>query len=97
MTRVVVLTLIALILVTQTSAAMSEDYYKVLGLKRDATEEQIKKQFKKLAVRYHPDKNQDNPEAAKVKFQKIANAYETLSDPEKRRVYDQLGEEGVKH
>ena len=67
-----------------------------MGLKRDATEDQIKKAFKKLAIRYHPDKNQDNPDGAKKKFQEIANAYETLSDPEKRRIYDQLGEEGVK-
>ena len=64
------------------------DYYKILGVKRGATEDQVKKAFKKLAVRFHPDKNQDNPEEAKVKFQKIANAYETLSDPEKRRIYD---------
>ena len=48
----------------------------------------IKKRFKKLAIQYHPDKNRDNPEEAKKKFQKIAAAYETLSDPEKRRVYD---------
>lgn len=66
-----------------------------MGVKRDATEDQIKKAFKKLAIKYHPDKNRDDPEAAKVKFQKIANAYEVLSDAEKRRVYDQTGEEGV--
>ena len=67
-----------------------------MGIKRDATEEQIKKAFKKLAIKYHPDKNQDDPEAAKVTFQKIANAYETLSDSDKRRIYDQQGEEGVR-
>ena len=67
-----------------------------MGVKRDATEAEIKKAFKKLAIKYHPDKNQDNPEAAKEKFQKIANAYEILSDEEKRRIYDQQGEDGVR-
>ena len=67
-----------------------------MGLKRDASEDEIKKAFKKLAIKYHPDKNQDDPEGAKEKFQKIANAYETLSDPEKRRIYNQQGEEGVR-
>ncbi len=90
------LLLILLAAVTLSVVRAGEDYYKLMGLKRDATDDQIKKAFKKLAIRYHPDKNQDNPEAAKKKFQEIANAYETLSDPEKRRVYDQLGEEGVK-
>jgi len=66
-----------------------EDYYKVMGVKKGATDAQIKKAFKKLAIKYHPDKNRDNPEAAKQKFQEIANAYEVLSDPEKRRIYDQ--------
>ena len=89
-------TLILLLLLLTTLVLAGQDYYKLMGLKRDATEDQIKKAFKKLAIRYHPDKNQDNPEAAKKKFQEIANAYETLSDPEKRRIYDQLGEEGVK-
>ena len=68
----------------------------MLGVKRDATDAEIKKAFKKLAIKYHPDKNQDDPEAAKTKFQKIANAYETLGDEEKRRIYDLQGEEGVR-
>lgn len=67
-----------------------------MGVKRDASETDIKKSFKKLAMQYHPDKNQDDPEDAKEKFQKIANAYETLQDQDKRRIYDQQGEEGVK-
>ena len=49
-----------------------------------------------MAIKYHPDKNADDPEGAKKKFQKIANAYETLSDKEKREIYDVHGEEGVK-
>jgi curved DNA-binding protein CbpA len=49
-----------------------------------------------MAIKFHPDKNKDDPDKAKQQFQKIANAYETLSDPEKRKVYDQHGEEGVK-
>ena len=66
-----------------------DDYYKIMGVKPDATEDQIKKAFKKQAIKYHPDKNREDPEKAKEKFQKIANAYEVLSDPDKRRVYDQ--------
>jgi curved DNA-binding protein CbpA len=67
-----------------------------MGIKKGATEREIKKAFKKMAIRHHPDKNPDNPEKAKKKFAKIANAYETLSDPEKRRIYDAQGAEGVK-
>lgn len=77
-------------------AAFAEDYYTALGLKRGADDNAIKKAFKKLAIKYHPDKNKDDPEGAKQRFQKIANAYEVLSDPEKRSVYDEHGEEGVK-
>jgi len=66
----------------------AEDYYKVLGVKRDANDKQIKKAFKKMAIKYHPDKNTEDPEGAKAKFQKIANAYEVLSDPEKREIYN---------
>lgn len=50
-----------------------------------------------MAIKYHPDKNTDDPETAKKKFQKIANAYETLMDPEKRRAYDMGGEEAVRN
>lgn len=74
----------------------SEDYYKILGVSRNATPQEIKKAFKKLSIKYHPDKNKNRKEWAKTQFVKIANAYETLSDPEKRRVYDMGGEEGVK-
>lgn len=74
----------------------SEDYYKILGVKRDANDAQIKKAFKKLAIKYHPDKNKDDPDGAKAKFQKVAAAYEVLSDSEKRKTYDLHGEEGVR-
>jgi len=73
-----------------------EDYYKILGVKRNASEREIKKAFKKLSLKYHPDKNKDKSEWAKNMFIKVANAYEVLSDPEKRKIYDKYGEEGVK-
>ena len=73
-----------------------EDYYKLLGVKRTATKAEIKKAFKKLSLKYHPDKNKDNPKKDKEMFIKIANAYEVLSNDEKRKIYDQYGEEGVK-
>ncbi|XP_051545895.1 dnaJ homolog subfamily B member 9-like isoform X1 [Myxocyprinus asiaticus] len=65
-----------------------KDYYDILGVPKDASERQIKKAFHKLAMKYHPDKNK-SPDA-ETKFQKIAEAYETLSDEKRRREYDQL-------
>jgi len=76
---------------------MGKDYYKVLGVSRDASEEQLKKAYKKLALKWHPDRNPDNKEQADEKFKEIGEAYEVLSDPQKREVYDQLGEEGIKN
>ena len=73
-----------------------EDYYRLLGVSRTASKSEIKRAFKKLSLKYHPDKNKDNPEAAKSKFIKIANAYEVLTDDKKREIYDKFGEEGVK-
>lgn len=64
-------------------------------MKKDATTSQIKKAYRKLAVKYHPDKNPDNEEAV-VKFHDINEAYEVLQDDEKRKIFDQQGEEGVK-
>lgn len=72
--------------------AKKKDYYELLGVKRNAKEKDIKKAFRKLAIKYHPDKNKD-PDAEKT-FIEIAKAYEVLSDPDKRRHYDQFGEEG---
>ncbi|KAL7419346.1 Molecular chaperone (DnaJ superfamily) [Cryptotrichosporon argae] len=73
------------------------EYYKVLGIGRDANETEIKKAYRKLAIAHHPDKNPgEKRAAAEEKFKKIAEAYEVLSDPKKRELYDQLGEEGLK-
>lgn len=68
-----------------------KDYYKVLGVSKTATQDEIKKAYRKLAVKYHPDKNQGNKEA-EIKFKEINEANEVLSDPEKRKKYDELGE-----
>jgi len=76
-------------------AICGEDYYKILGVARSAKPNDIKKAYRKLAVQYHPDKH-PNDEQKKAKYQEISNAYEVLSDDEKRRIYDQYGEEGLK-
>jgi len=68
-----------------------EDYYKVLGISKTASVDDVKKAYRKLARKYHPDLN-PNDEAAKQKFQEINEANEVLSDPEKRKKYDQYGE-----
>ena len=75
--------------------ASGRDFYKILGLKRDAKEADIKKAYRSLSKTYHPDKNPGD-EVAHVKFLDVAAAYEVLSDKGKRRVYDQGGEEGLK-
>ncbi|ABB15229.1 molecular chaperone DnaJ [Carboxydothermus hydrogenoformans] len=73
---------------------MKRDYYEILGVARNATPEEIKKAYRKLARKYHPDVNKDDPNAAE-KFKEINEAYEVLSDPEKRARYDQFGHAGV--
>jgi len=78
------------------SVQCEEDYYRILGIQRNADDAAIKKAFKKLSLKYHPDKNKDNEEVAKKQFVRVAKAYETLIDPENRKVYDQFGEEGLK-
>jgi len=69
---------------------VAKDYYSILGIAKTATDEEIKKAFRKLAVKYHPDKNAGNKEAEE-KFKEINEAYEVLSDPEKRPKYDRYG------
>ncbi|XP_010155861.1 PREDICTED: dnaJ homolog subfamily B member 5-like, partial [Eurypyga helias] len=73
---------------------MGKDYYKILGIQSGANEDEIKKAYRKMALKYHPDKNKDP--SAEEKFKEIAEAYDVLSDPKKRAVYDQYGEEGLK-
>lgn len=73
-----------------------KDYYGILGLDSGADQEAIKKAYRKAALKWHPDKNQDNREAAEEKFKDIAEAYDVLSDSQKRTIYDQYGEEGLK-
>jgi len=73
----------------------SDDYYRVLGVDRGAAENEIAKAYKKLALKYHPDKNPDNREVAEENFKLITAAYEVLHDADKRRTYDQFGKQGV--
>lgn len=74
--------------------ATKRDFYEVLGLNKDASEEDIKKSYRKLAMKYHPDRNPDNPKAEE-QFKEAKEAYEMLSDDQKRAAYDQYGHAGV--
>ena len=74
---------------------MAEDYYQLLGVKKDASEEEIKKAYRKLAMKYHPDHTKGD-KAAEEKFKKISEAYAVLSDKEKRKEYDTFGAEGFR-
>ena len=66
------------------------DYYEVLGINRSADKEAIKKAYRKMAKKYHPDSNEGNPDAEE-KFKEVTEAYNVLSDPEKKKLYDQFG------
>ena len=70
------------------------DYYETLEVSRDASSSELKKAFKKKAMKFHPDRNPDNPEAAE-RFKEAAEAYDVLSDPQKKSAYDQFGHSGV--
>src|SRR3970282_2103252 len=72
------------------------DYYEVLGVNRDASEDNIRKAYRKLAMKWHPDRNPDNPKA-EDHFKEAQAAYEVLSDTHKRSAYDQFGHAGVDH
>ena len=76
--------------------ATKRDYYEVLGVKKDASEEEIKKSYRKLAMKLHPDRNPDNPKSEE-QFKEAKEAYEMLSDDQKRAAYDQYGHAGVEH
>lgn len=73
---------------------MGKDYYDILGIKKGASEDDIKKAYRKQALRFHPDKNKSP--GAEEKFKEIAEAYDVLSDPKKKDIYDRFGEEGLK-
>ncbi|XP_072955219.1 dnaJ protein ERDJ3B [Typha angustifolia] len=87
--------LLAILLLQAFSVLEGKSYYDVLQVPRGASEEQIKRAYRKLALKYHPDKNPGNEEANK-RFAEINNAYEVLTDQEKRKIYDRYGEEGLK-
>ena len=67
------------------------DYYEVLGVDKNASEAEIKKAFRKMVLKYHPDRNRDNPKEAEEKMKEVNEAYSVLSDPKKKAQYDQFG------
>ena len=73
---------------------MGKDYYKILGISKGASEDDVRKAYRKMALKFHPDKNKSA--GAEEKFKEIAEAYEVLSDKRKREIYDKYGEEGLK-
>ena len=75
--------------------AAKRDYYEILGVPRDASKEDIKKAYRKLAMKYHPDMNKEKPKEAEEKFKELSEAYEVLVDDDKKSRYDQYGHEGV--
>lgn len=78
----------------QSFITMGKDFYKILGIERNATNEEVKKGYRRMALRYHPDKN-DHPQAEE-QFKEVVAAFEVLSNKEKRELYDQFGEEGLR-
>ena len=73
----------------------NQKYYDLLELPKNCTEDEIKKSYRKMAMKYHPDRNKDNKEKAEENFKKISNAYNILSDKNKRNLYDKYGESGL--
>jgi chaperone protein DnaJ len=78
-----------------TGKQSKKSFYEILGIQKEADEEAIRKAYKKLALKWHPDRNRDNQEEANNKFQEINKAYNVLSDTRKRQIYDQHGEDGL--
>ena len=74
-------------------ATQKKHYYEILGVSRKASQDEIKKAFRKYALKYHPDRNKSSE--AQEKFKEINEAYQVLSDPEKRSIYDQYGHAGI--
>ncbi|CAB3404707.1 unnamed protein product [Caenorhabditis bovis] len=74
---------------------MGKDYYKTLGISKGASDDEIKKAYRKMALKYHPDKNKEP--GAEAKFKEVAEAYDVLSDEKKKKIYDQFGEDGLKN
>src|SRR6476659_9752643 len=74
--------------------AQTKDYYSVLGVSASASQDEVKKQYRKLAAKHHPDKNPNDPKAAE-RFKEISEAYQVLGDPEKRKQYDQMRQLGA--
>jgi molecular chaperone DnaJ len=72
-----------------------EDYYKLLNVDKNASDAEIKKSYRRMAMKFHPDRNKDNSESSEKKFKQIKEAYEILADPKKRAAYDQFGHAGV--
>ena len=75
--------------------AVTRDYYEVLGVERKASGDQVKRAYRRMAMKYHPDRNPDDPEA-EAKFKEAAEAYEVLSDESKRSRYDRFGHAGLR-
>ncbi len=72
-----------------------EDFYKLLGVEKNASDAELKKSYRRMAMKFHPDRNTDDPAKAESQFKKVKEAYEILSDPKKRAAYDQFGHAGV--
>ena len=72
------------------------DYYEVLGVSKSASADEIKKAYRRLAMKYHPDRNKDDPETTAKQFKEAKEAYEVLKDDDKRSTYDRYGEAGIK-
>eukprot|EP00960_Hanusia_phi_P029797 748185-Hanusia_phi.AAC.1 len=95
--KIAMVSFMCLILDLEIANAKKKDYYTLLGVKKNADEATLKKAYRKLALKMHPDRNPpEKKEQAEKEFREMSEAYHVLSDPEKRKIYDQFGEEGLK-